>query len=192
MYSIEKFFLFDPAIKIIIAVHKDYVSFLKELLGQNNLKNVEIAEGGKTRFDSVKNSLALVKDDKAIVGIHDAARPLVSLQTIGNCFTTAATKGNATPSVPVNESIRQITDGNNKYANRDNFTIIQTPQCFLASKLKEAYEQPYSENFTDDASVLEATGEKINLVEGNIENIKITHQKDCRSFTLPALTPGTN
>jgi 2-C-methyl-D-erythritol 4-phosphate cytidylyltransferase len=178
LYSIEKFLLFDPSIKIIAAAHKKYISFLKEILRQNNLTNIEIVEGGRTRFESVKNGLSLIDEPDSITGIHDAARPLVSLQTIKDCFETAFQKGNAVPAVPVSESIREISNGNNSYANRNNYAVIQTPQCFLSSKIKAAYELSYSDNFTDDASVLEAKGEKINLVEGNIENIKITHQKD--------------
>ncbi len=178
LYAIEEFLYFDPDISIIIVVHKDHIDLLNDILTKNNLNNVEVVVGGETRFDSVKNGIALIKDQNAIVGIHDAARPLVSLQTIKNCFETAAQKGNAIPVIPVSESIRENISGNNRYANRNNFSIIQTPQCFLVSKIKKAFELPYSESFTDDASVLEADGEKIFLVEGNTENIKITHQKD--------------
>ena len=178
LYAIEEFLYFDPEIQIIVVAHKDHIDLLKNTLTKNNLNDVIVVTGGETRFDSVKNGLAVITDQTAIVGIHDAARPLVSLQTIKNCFEKATKKGNAIPVVPVSESIRENTGGNNKYANRNNFSIIQTPQCFLVSKIKKAFELPYSENFTDDASVLEANGEKINLVEGNTENIKITHQKD--------------
>ncbi len=178
LYGIEAFLYFNPAITIIIAVHKNYVELLNEILHKNNLSDVKVTEGGTTRFDSVKNALALITDQNAIVGIHDAARPLVSLQTIQNCYAGASENGNAIPAIPVGESIRENKNGNNKYANRNDFCIIQTPQCFLVSKIQKAFTLPYSENFTDDASVLEAAGEKINLVEGNIENIKVTYPKD--------------
>jgi len=178
VYAIENFLQYNSSIHIIISVHKDYISLLKEILKQHNLTGITITEGGATRFESVKKGLALIKEPNAIIAIHDAARPLVSLQTIKNCFETAGEKGNAIPAVPVTESIRQNVNGNNIYADRNNYFIIQTPQCFLASKIIKAFELPYSEKFTDDAAVLGAMGEKINLVKGNIENIKITHPKD--------------
>ena len=178
VYAIEKFLSFDRSIQIIIAVHKNYVNLLKTILTQKNLSNIRIVEGGETRFHSVKKGLDLITQQNAIVAIHDAARPLVSLQTITKCFEAAFEKGNAVPAIPISESIREINNKNNTGANRNNFVIIQTPQCFLVSKIKKAFDVSYSEKFTDDASVLEANGEKINLVEGNTENIKITRQID--------------
>ncbi len=178
LYSIESFLYFDPKIEIIIVVHKDYIQQLKEILIRNNLQDVKIIEGGETRFQSVKNGLNIVTDSDGVIGIHDAARPLINLQTIKNCFETATLKGNAIPVVPIAESIRENINGNSKHVNRNNYFIIQTPQCFTISKIKKAFELPYSENFTDDASVLEASGQKINLVEGNMENIKITNPQD--------------
>jgi 2-C-methyl-D-erythritol 4-phosphate cytidylyltransferase len=122
--------------------------------------------------------LALVNDPNAIVGIHDAARPFVSIETIKTCFDTAKEKGNATPCILVTDTIRIVEGELNSSADRTRFRLIQTPQCFLTSKIKAAFNKEYNPLFTDDASVLEFSGEKINLVEGNIENIKITTQFD--------------
>ncbi len=177
LHTIDRFLQFDPEIKIIVSVHKDYLELARELCKAH--KNIFFTTGGDTRFQSVKNGLQLMDDANAVVGIHDAARPLVSLKTIRDCYETAAQKGNATPAIKIAETIREVNDENiNKPANRDHFKVIQTPQCFLVSKIKKAFEQPYSANFTDDASVLEAAGEKIILVEGNPENIKITNPHD--------------
>lgn len=178
--TIKVFLKYDPAVKIIISVHRDFKTYLDELITKHipGKKNIGIVLGGDTRFQSVKNGLALVDDENAIVGIHDAARPSVSIQTIKNCFDTAKEKGNAIPVVAINESLRTVSGEKNSAVNRSEFKIIQTPQCFLASKIKKAFLQEYNSLFTDDATVLEATGEKINLVEGNIENIKITDQFD--------------
>lgn len=176
--TIKAFLNYDRAIQIIISVHKDFIIYLEELCAKNNLKNIKITLGGDTRFHSVKNGLDLITDQEAIVAIHDAARPFVSSQTIKNCFDTTNEKGNATPCVTINESIRTVKDQKNTAVNRNEFKIIQTPQCFLASKIKKAFLQKYDPSFTDDATVLESTGEKINLVEGNIENIKITNKFD--------------
>lgn len=176
--TINCFLNYNPAIQIIISIHKDFETYLKELLQKHKIENIIVTAGGETRFHSVKNGLDLVANNNAIVGIHDAARPFVSLQTIENCFKTAAIKGNAVPCVSLNESIREINNQNNSSVNRNNYKIIQTPQCFLASKIKQAFTQIYNPLFTDDATVLETNGEAIFLVEGNVENIKITTPHD--------------
>jgi 2-C-methyl-D-erythritol 4-phosphate cytidylyltransferase len=174
--TIKAFLNYNSLIKIIISVHKDFKVYLEELLIKNGLNknNIQITLGGETRFQSVKNGLSLIEDQNAIVGIHDAARPFVSIQTIKTCFDTAKEKGNATPFVFVTDTVRKVDGQFNSSVDRSLFRIIQTPQCFLASKIKDAFAQEYNPIFTDDASVLEYNGEKINLVEGNIENIKIT------------------
>ena len=178
--TIRCFLEYNTAIQIIISVHKNYKTHLEGLIEKFDLKNsnIKITFGGETRFASVKNGLQLIENDQGIVGIHDAARPFVSLQTITNCYETAFLRGNAVPSISVNESMRKISNNINNSVNRNEYKIIQTPQCFLVSKIKKAFEQDYSVAFTDDATVVESTGEKINLVEGNEENIKITSPHD--------------
>lgn len=178
--TINCFLNYNAAIKIIISVHAAYKRHMEDLIIKFDLRHadIKITEGGETRFYSVKNGLQLVNDVDGIVGIHDAARPFVSAKTIQNCFETAATKGNATPCVPVNDSLRKVDVDANHAVSRSDFKIIQTPQCFLVSKIKAAFEQEYNLFFTDDATVLESTGEKIILVDGNEENIKITSPHD--------------
>lgn len=178
--TIKVFLSYNPLIKIIVCIHPDYETYLKELLIKHSLQstNIQITIGGETRFRSVKSGLALVNDPNAIVGIHDAARPFVSIETIKTCFDTAKEKGNATPCILVTDTIRIVEGELNSSADRTRFRLIQTPQCFLTSKIKAAFNKEYNPLFTDDASVLEFSGEKINLVEGNIENIKITTQFD--------------
>lgn len=178
--TIRAFLEYNPNIHIIVSVHKNYKSHLEGLLEKYQLseKDIRITFGGDTRFASVKNGLALIDDGNGIVGIHDAARPFVSKQTIANCYETAAQKGNAIPCISVSESMRKISNNINHSVNRNEYKIIQTPQCFTVSKIQKAFEQDYTPSFTDDATVLEATGERINLVEGNEENIKITSPHD--------------
>jgi 2-C-methyl-D-erythritol 4-phosphate cytidylyltransferase len=136
-----------------------------------------IVEGGNTRFQSVKNGLELVPQD-SIVAIHDGVRPFVTKDTIDRCFTHATTHKTAIPVIELVDSIRFVEEDGNRSMNRANFRLVQTPQAFQSSLLKAAYEQPYSELFTDDASVVESFGEKVNLVDGNRENIKITTTYD--------------
>jgi 2-C-methyl-D-erythritol 4-phosphate cytidylyltransferase len=179
VYTIEKFFGYNPGIKMIVVAHKDYLQHLNDLLKKYfPEKTIATTIGGDTRFDSVKRGLALIEPSAAVVGIHDAARPMVSVDTIKRCYEMASAKGNAIPVVEVSESLRIIENNTNKAVNRSNYKVIQTPQCFNVSTIKKAFEQEYSSLFTDDATVLERTGEKINLVEGNSENIKITHDRD--------------
>ena len=181
MHTIETFFNFDSSIKIILVLPKEHISLWQELCEKYDFKiNCVIAEGGAERFFSVKNGLNLV-DKNSIVAIHDGVRPFVSRKTLENCFTTAEKLGNAVPVVPLNESVRWVENGTNRHINRSNLRIVQTPQVFNSELLQAAYQQPFNEYFTDDASVVEAFGEKINLVEGNPENIKITTQSDLLS-----------
>ncbi|MBL7932230.1 MAG: 2-C-methyl-D-erythritol 4-phosphate cytidylyltransferase [Bacteroidia bacterium] len=184
--TIRCFLDYNPKIQIIIAVHKNYRTYLEGLIDKFNLQDlgIRITIGGDSRFASVKNGLQLINDENAIVGIHDAARPFVSLQTISNCYDTAATRGNAVPCIPVNESMRKISNNINNSVNRNEYKIIQTPQCFIASKIKSAFKQDFVPIYTDDATVLESTGESIILVEGNEENIKITSPYDLKIATL--------
>lgn len=177
--SVQQFLRYDPHIQVVIAVHKDFKKHLEKLLASCFPKNnIQIVLGGETRFHSVKNALDLVPASNAVVGIHDAARPFVAVNVIKNCYDLAAKKGNAIPAITLFESIRQVNDKGNKAVDRNQFKVIQTPQCFKIKLIKKAFTKKYSTKFTDDATVLESIGEKINLVEGNFENIKITNPND--------------
>ena len=179
------FLKYDATIQFIVCVHKDYKSHLEELLVLFDFKNVvQIVIGGETRFDSVKSGLAFLKDENSVVGIHDAARPFVSVETIKNCFITAQQKGNAVPCISLNESLRKIYGDQNNAVKREDYKIIQTPQCFLTSAIKKAFQQDFRQGFTDDATVFESIGETINLVEGNAGNIKITTRYDLQIATF--------
>jgi 2-C-methyl-D-erythritol 4-phosphate cytidylyltransferase len=179
IHTLRKFLDYQEGIQIIIVVHRDFQAYLKELLKQHQLpQSILVTEGGDTRFDSVYQGLKMIKDEQSLVAIHDAARPLVSVDTIRSCFTTARIKGNAVPCVPVSDSLRNGTAANNRAVNREEYWSVQTPQCFQTAKLRQAFLQGYQPSFTDDATVLESLGEKINLVEGNPENIKITGPHD--------------
>lgn len=177
--TIAQFLKYKSSVQIIIAVHPGYENRLKNICKTHFKKiNIQTVIGGETRFQSVKNALELVPNDADVVGIHDAARPFVSVSVIKNCYQVAAKKGNAIPAITVFESIRKASATKNKAVDRSNYKIIQTPQCFKVSLIKKAFKKKYSNQFTDDATVLESIGEKINLVEGNYENIKITNPND--------------
>ena len=116
--------------------------------------------------------------------LYEVITPLVSASTIGNCEKTAMQKGNALPVIPVIESIRIVSEEGNRHADRSQYRLVQTPQTFLLSIIKDAFTQDESPLFTDDASVCEAKGGHINLVEGNPENIKITQPSDLQIANL--------
>ncbi len=178
MLTIEKFAKAIPGINIVLVLASAFNKQWKTLCKKHNFTiSLQLTDGGQTRFHSVKNGLAIVPDN-CLVGIHDAARPLVNKDTIINAFRAAEQKGNASPAIALNESIREVKKNRNKAVDRSNYFIIQTPQCFQSNLIKKAFLQEYRPVFTDDASVLEAMGEKINLIEGNRENIKITTPQD--------------
>ncbi len=184
IHTIEKFLAYDAAIHLIVAIHESLEGTLLNLLRQQGIQNrVQLVPGGKTRFGSVKNALEAIGGE-GVVGIHDAARPLVSIDTIARCYAAAVRNGNAIPVVAMNESLREIKPGGSTAADRNRYKIVQTPQCFDVALIKKAFEQQDSPAFTDDATVLESAGGHIHLVEGNPENIKITYPADLKIAAL--------
>lgn len=178
MHTIEKFYASVPDINIIVVLAQQLNKEWQELCNKYNFDVPHtLVSGGETRFHSVKAGLEHVPAD-CLVGVHDAARPLVSRETIINTFTIAEQKGNASPAISLNESIRKIDGNTNKAMDRNKYLIIQTPQIFYSNLLKKAFLQEYTPLFTDDASVVESIGETINLTEGNRENIKVTTPQD--------------
>jgi 2-C-methyl-D-erythritol 4-phosphate cytidylyltransferase len=133
--------------------------------------------GGETRFQSVKNGLMLV-DTHSIVFVHDAVRCLVTPQLIRRCCEVTIEKGNAVPAIAASDTIRIQTEAGNEMIDRNKVRLIQTPQTFFSNSIKEAYNQLYHDSFTDEAGVVEKLGVKINLVEGEKTNIKITTPVD--------------
>lgn len=179
-YTIRCFDSFIKGIPIILVLPEPYIDYWKSIVKKNSfiLPHV-LASGGETRFQSVKNGLEMIKEP-SLVAIHDGVRPLVSKETLHRVFMKAEKEGNAIPSIPINESMRKLVTENTQPVNRDQYRLIQTPQCFHSDIIMRAYEQEFKEEFTDDASVVEAMGIKINLVEGNPENIKITRPMDLK------------
>lgn len=180
MMSIKLFYNFDQSIEIIIALPENQISTWKNLCLKHNFNiNHTIVSGGKTRYHSVKNALAKINTE-GIVAIHDGVRPLASKNTLEQVFEKASSKGNAVPYTDSVDSIRFVGSNTNHPVDREKYKLIQTPQAFDVSLIKRAYKQAWEESFTDDASVVEKLGQKINLTLGNKENIKITSQVDLK------------
>lgn len=182
MRTLEAFYAYDKAIHLIVVLPVDQQDYWKHLCQEYAFTLPhQIADGGETRFHSVKNGLALVEEEDALVGVHDGVRPFVSLDVIAECYRVAERKGAAIPVIDVVETVRWISeDGGSETVPRDRYKLVQTPQVFCASLLKQAYAQPYTSAFTDDASVVEAFGHRVELVKGNRENIKLTTPFDLK------------
>lgn len=164
---------------IILVLHADYHELWLELCAKYNFDvPYELIKGGETRFHSVKKGLSVIKDANAVIAIHDAVRPLTAPAIIDNSFAYAVKYGNAITAVKSRDSIRQMQGSRTISLLREDVYLVQTPQTFKRAVLKNAYDQPYDVKFTDDASVVENTGMKINLIEGSYENIKITFPED--------------
>jgi len=174
MLTLTAFYQYDSAMEIILVLPVDQIEYWQGLC-QNYSFTVahRIVAGGETRFHSVSKGLATIKES-GLVAIHDGVRPFVSNETISRCFDMAKEKGSAIPSIEIVDSIRYFDKNGNNSVDRTKHCLIQTPQVFQTSIIKKAFKQAYSPLFTDDASVVEAMGEKIYLVDGNRENIKIT------------------
>jgi len=183
MRTIKRFREYNHELRIIVVLPKEQHEYWNELCRNYHFTDAYcVAEGGETRFHSVKNGLAMIPDDTdGVVGVHDGVRPFPSISVIDNCFETARRTGAAVPVTQVVDTLRALKDGSiSETVNRDSFRLVQTPQAFDVHLLKRAYEQPYSDHFTDDASVVEGLGERVTIVEGNRENIKITTPFDLR------------
>jgi 2-C-methyl-D-erythritol 4-phosphate cytidylyltransferase len=188
MRTLERFKAFDESIELITVLPENQLLFWAELQKKYSFDIPHtIVKGGKARFYSVRNGLNFV-DVPGLVAIHDGVRPFVSIDTIKRCFQMAEKLGNAIPVIPPTDSMRMVTETGTVPVNRLKVKIVQTPQVFNAEIIKKAYRQDYLPEFTDDATVLEKTGVKINLIEGNRENIKITTPEDL--VISSALLPG--
>ena len=180
MKSIRAFYEYDSSIEIIIALPENQISQWGNLCAENDFTvKHTIVKGRQTRYHSVKNALEKT-GNSGIIAVHDGVRPLVSQTTIDMVYEIASINGNAIPYIDIVDSVRFVDSGANKPVDRNKYKLIQTPQAFDCRIIKQAYKQEWEEFFTDDASIVEKSGTGINLVPGNIENIKITSKIDLK------------
>lgn len=178
MVTLERLHAIDNTLKFILVLPLEYIALWDELCTKYEFSlPVTVVAGGNTRFHSVQNGLSMIEDsDEALVGVHDAVRPFVSQKVLDDAFREAWINGAAIPMIDIQDSVRQIigAGGASQAVPRDRYRLVQTPQVFRLSLLRKAYSQRYVEAFTDDASVVEAMGDRVYAVEGNRENIKLT------------------
>jgi 2-C-methyl-D-erythritol 4-phosphate cytidylyltransferase len=178
MHTLDAFFSI-PEISIILVLPVAEKSTWNRLYKEFQYdKELQLVEGGESRFHSVRNGLAHVPDN-CLVAIHDGVRPMVSKEMIEESFTQAEQWGNAIAAIPLKDSLREQTiTGETRNVNRNNFYLVQTPQTFKSSVIKDAYKKAAHENFTDDAGVAEEAGYKIRIFIGDSKNIKLTSPED--------------
>lgn len=180
MRTLEAFYAYDAEMKIILVLPHSQQAYWAGLCREYAFSVPHVvADGGETRFHSVKNGLALV-EGPGLVGVHDGVRPFVSREVIAGCYRLAAEKKAVIPVVDIVETVRHVEGDASVTVPRNDYKLVQTPQVFDAVLLKQAYEQPYTPGFTDDASVVEALGVPVTLTAGNRENIKITTPFDLK------------
>lgn len=178
MRTIEAFYNSEIKPEIIVALNVDFHQYWEQLCKEYNFTiHHHLIRGGGQRFHSVKNALKSVKGT-AIVAIHDAVRPLVNNDLITESFRQAELNGNAVAAIRCSDSVRQINENGTVPLNREEIYLIQTPQTFRSDVLNKAYKQDYRNEFTDDASVVEKSGVRIQFIEGNNQNLKITFPAD--------------
>lgn len=180
MHTLEAFYKADPLIQLILVLPKDDFDFWKDLCLQYDFTLThQVVAGGATRFQSVKNGLDSITLSSGLVAIHDAVRPFVSGEVIRESFAKAQESGSAIAVIPLKDSLREVaSDGVSQFRERHRFRLVQTPQTFRLEKIKRAFETPERGEFTDDATVYEFQGWQVTLIEGNMENIKLTTPED--------------
>lgn len=177
-YTIVAFLEAYADIKIILVLPAKHLDRGNELVSNLGLHNqVSITSGGATRFHSVKNGLHLV-NEPSIIFVHDGVRCLVTTELIRRCYEQAIEHGSAIPAVAPTDSLRLVDGTEHHVIDRTSVRMVQTPQTFTSEVLLPAFTQQYQPYFTDEATVVEAASNKIHLVEGDYDNIKITRPID--------------
>ena len=177
-YTLDTFLRAYNDLKIILVLPGQHIQNGKTIIGSFKEKDrINIITGGDTRFHSVQCGLKEIKEE-SVVFVHDAVRCLVSVPLIQRCYKNTIEHGSAIPAVTATDSIRIINDTGHTVAKREDVRIIQTPQTFLSSIILPAFEQEYTDAFTDEATVVEAYGTEVFLTEGEYDNIKITRPVD--------------
>lgn len=178
MHTLEKFYCAKSSIDLIVVLPKSHQTTWNTLCYKHQFTIPHrVCEGGISRFQSVQNGLTLCTEE-SIIAVHDGVRPLVTPDFILNIYRETESKKALIPVCPVIESIRKVNGNDSVALDRNQYYSVQTPQCFTSTLLHKAYKQDEQNTFTDDASVVEALGEKVALFNGEVDNIKITSSKD--------------
>jgi len=177
-YTLKTFLETYDDLQVILVLPADHTEMGREIIDAwFDAERIRVTIGGETRFHSVKNGLQLVEED-SIIFVHDGVRCLVSKDLIQRCYKMAVETGTAIPAISSRDSVRIVSEECNDAIDREKVMLVQTPQTFHSKILLPAYQIDYKDKFTDEASVVEAFGLKLSLVEGEESNIKITRPQD--------------
>jgi 2-C-methyl-D-erythritol 4-phosphate cytidylyltransferase len=177
LHTIDQFVNAFDDISLVVVLPEGYIEEGKKLLNNRTKNPIQFIAGGETRFESVKNGLTAVKE-KCIVFVHDAVRCLLTPALIQRCYQQAVENGSAIPAVSSTDTVRIMENETHHLFDREKVMLIQTPQTFQSEVILTAFNQAYQSNFTDEANVVEASGQPVFLVDGEFENIKITRPLD--------------
>ena len=177
LHTIDQFVNAFDDISLVVVLPEGYIEEGKKLLNNRTKNPIQFIAGGETRFESVKNGLTAVKE-KCIVFVHDAVRCLLTPALIQRCYQQAVENGSAIPAVSSTDTVRIMENETHHLFDREKVMLIQTPQTFQSEVILTAFDQAYQPNFTDEANVVEASGQPVYLVDGEFENIKITRPLD--------------
>ncbi|MCC5936956.1 MAG: 2-C-methyl-D-erythritol 4-phosphate cytidylyltransferase [Lunatimonas sp.] len=182
MHTLRAFHAFDASMQLILVLPEKDKEFWEDLCRQHQFRLPhQVVAGGQSRFQSVRNGLASVREERTLVAIHDGVRPFVAQEVIRQSFEEADRSGSAIPVVPLKDSLRKVeADGQSVFQDRQAFRLVQTPQTFQVARIKKAFLVAESAAFTDDATVYEHQGWQVNLISGDPNNIKITTPEDLR------------
>lgn len=167
-----------PTSRIVVVLPTEYIEFWRNFSARFNIAKHTIVEGGKERFHSVKNGIDALSCELDLIAVQDGVRPFASKEMILRVVDCATKNGAAIPVVKAVDSYRRVEGAASEIIDRTPLRIVQTPQIFAASILRAAYDTDFRVDFTDDASVVEFSGEAISLCEGEYTNIKITTPSD--------------
>jgi 2-C-methyl-D-erythritol 4-phosphate cytidylyltransferase len=177
-YTLDTFLSAYPDMHIFLVLSPRYMQWGQDIIKAfTDPSRITPVEGGNTRFQSVKNGLSHIKDN-SVVFVHDGVRCLITGQLIHRCFEQTILKGSAVPTVATTETVRIIEGESHRMIDRNQVRLVQTPQTFLSTILQKAFECPEQDYFTDEAAVVEFSGQPVHLIEGEFTNIKITRPQD--------------
>ncbi len=177
-YAIDVFLKVYDDMEMILVLPEEHISKGQEIVDAwFDSSRISICPGGRTRFHSVQNGLSLINEE-SIIFVHDGVRCLVTKDLIVRCYNQTMKSGSAIPVVTSKDSIRLLTEEGHVVVDRNKVMLVQTPQTFHSKILLNAFKIDYKDKFTDEATVVEAFGIKVNLIEGEESNIKITTPGD--------------
>ena len=167
-----------PGAEIVVVLPEEHLAMWKNLAARFDVAVHKCVAGGKERFHSVKAGIDALSDNVTSIAVHDGVRALISKKLIIRATLAVEDNEAVIPVINVVDSYRRVTADGSEIVPRSELRIVQTPQIFKSETLRRAYEQEFDPSFTDDASVVEATGVSITLVEGEDSNIKLTTPED--------------